>query len=174
METHFLLAFGEEEFLAPLAITWSEAFFNKLLGATKHIAGAFVQSAAAATPQSAPACISSSACPALGVILSHSDSTQVSPGWDCEPSSADDRGPLTMRLGVLTSRDWDLQLVEDILGEADSARYHAKADVPNCVRLGQPIALVYLSPRSPNQKAMMASCTLRMGNFSGPLCFQLN
>jgi hypothetical protein len=31
METHFLLAFGEEEFLAPLAIRGSEAFFNKLL-----------------------------------------------------------------------------------------------------------------------------------------------
>ena len=31
METHFLLAFGEEEFLAPLAMTGSEAFFNKLL-----------------------------------------------------------------------------------------------------------------------------------------------
>ena len=31
METHFLLAFGEAEFLAPLAMTGSEAFFNKLL-----------------------------------------------------------------------------------------------------------------------------------------------
>ena len=31
METHFLLAFGEEEFLAQLAMTGSEAFFNKLL-----------------------------------------------------------------------------------------------------------------------------------------------
>ena len=31
METHFLLAFGEGEFLAPLAMTGSEAFFNKLL-----------------------------------------------------------------------------------------------------------------------------------------------
>ena len=31
MESHFLLAFGEEEFLAPLAMTGSEAFFNKLL-----------------------------------------------------------------------------------------------------------------------------------------------
>jgi hypothetical protein len=31
METHFLLTFGEEEVLAPLAITVSEAFFNKLL-----------------------------------------------------------------------------------------------------------------------------------------------
>ena len=32
METQFLLAFGEEEFLAPLAITGKEAFFNKLQG----------------------------------------------------------------------------------------------------------------------------------------------
>jgi hypothetical protein len=31
METDFLLAFGEEEFLAPLAMTGSEVFFNKLL-----------------------------------------------------------------------------------------------------------------------------------------------
>ena len=35
METNFLLAFGEEEFLAPLAMTGSEAFFNKLLGAVR-------------------------------------------------------------------------------------------------------------------------------------------
>ena len=32
MESLFLLAFGEEEFLAALAMTGSEAFFNKLLG----------------------------------------------------------------------------------------------------------------------------------------------
>jgi hypothetical protein len=31
METHFLLAIGEGEFLAPLAMTGSGAFFNKLL-----------------------------------------------------------------------------------------------------------------------------------------------
>jgi hypothetical protein len=31
METHFLLAFSEEKFLAPLAMTGSEVFFNKLL-----------------------------------------------------------------------------------------------------------------------------------------------
>ena len=36
METHFLLAFGEEEFLAPLAMTGSEAFFNKLLNEPKR------------------------------------------------------------------------------------------------------------------------------------------
>jgi hypothetical protein len=38
METHFLLAFGEEEFLAPLAMTGSEAFFNKLLEPPEAIA----------------------------------------------------------------------------------------------------------------------------------------
>jgi len=32
MESLFLLAFGEEEFLAALAMTGLEAFFNKLLG----------------------------------------------------------------------------------------------------------------------------------------------
>jgi hypothetical protein len=31
METLFLLAFGEEDFLASLAMAGSEAFFNKLL-----------------------------------------------------------------------------------------------------------------------------------------------
>jgi hypothetical protein len=31
MESLFLLAFGEEEFLASLAMAGSEAFFNKLL-----------------------------------------------------------------------------------------------------------------------------------------------
>jgi hypothetical protein len=31
MESLFLLAFGEEEFLAALAMACSEAFFNKLL-----------------------------------------------------------------------------------------------------------------------------------------------
>jgi hypothetical protein len=36
METHFLLAFGEEEFLAPFAMTGSEAFFNKLLGLIEY------------------------------------------------------------------------------------------------------------------------------------------
>jgi len=33
MESLFLLAFGEEEFIAALAMTGLEAFFNKLLGA---------------------------------------------------------------------------------------------------------------------------------------------
>ena len=31
MKSLFLLAFGEEEFLAPLTIAGSEVFFNKLL-----------------------------------------------------------------------------------------------------------------------------------------------
>jgi two-component system, cell cycle response regulator len=50
------------------------------------------------------------------------------------------RGPLpiTMSLGVLSSRDWDLRLVEDILVETDLALYHAKADGRNCVRLAKP------------------------------------
>jgi hypothetical protein len=39
METHFLLAFGEAEFLAPLAMTGSEAFFNKLLEQRASIPG---------------------------------------------------------------------------------------------------------------------------------------
>ena len=43
-----------------------------------------------------------------------------------------------MSLGVLASRDWDLRLVEEILGEADLALYQAKADGRNCVRLAVP------------------------------------
>jgi diguanylate cyclase (GGDEF)-like protein len=52
------------------------------------------------------------------------------------------RGPLpiTMSLGVLASQEWDLQLVEEILGEADLALYQAKADGRNCVRLAKPKA----------------------------------
>jgi two-component system, cell cycle response regulator len=52
-------------------------------------------------------------------------------------------GPLsiTMSLGVLASRDWDLSLDEQILSEADVALYQAKADGRNCVRLAKPIAL---------------------------------
>jgi two-component system, cell cycle response regulator len=48
--------------------------------------------------------------------------------------------PTTMSLGVLASRDWDLRPVEEILGEADSALYQAKASGRNCVRLAQPPA----------------------------------
>jgi two-component system, cell cycle response regulator len=52
-------------------------------------------------------------------------------------------GPLsiTMSFGVLASKDWDLQLVEEILGETDLALYQAKADGRNCVRLAKPTAL---------------------------------
>ena len=46
-----------------------------------------------------------------------------------------------MSLGVLASQDWDLQLVGEILGEADSALYQAKADGRNCVRVAKPVAL---------------------------------
>jgi two-component system cell cycle response regulator len=45
--------------------------------------------------------------------------------------------PITMSIGVLASRDWDLRQVEEILGEADSALYQAKANGRNCVRLAQ-------------------------------------
>src|SRR5579862_8424430 len=47
--------------------------------------------------------------------------------------------PITMSLGVLSSRDWNLALVEEILGEADLALYRAKADGRDCVRLAKPI-----------------------------------
>jgi two-component system, cell cycle response regulator len=49
--------------------------------------------------------------------------------------------PVTMSLGVLASRDWGLQRVEEMLGEVDAALYQAKADGRNCVRLAQPTPL---------------------------------
>ena len=53
------------------------------------------------------------------------------------------RGPLpiTMSLGILASKDWDHQLVEEILVEVDQTLYRAKADGRNCVRLAKPTAL---------------------------------
>jgi len=49
--------------------------------------------------------------------------------------------PITMSLGVLASRDWNLHLVEEVLSEADSALYRAKADGRNCIRFAKPSAL---------------------------------
>jgi GGDEF domain-containing protein len=58
------------------------------------------------------------------------------------------RGPLpTTMSGVLTRRDWDIHLVEQLLVAADFALYHAKAEGRNGVKLAQPIALVDLSPQ---------------------------
>jgi diguanylate cyclase (GGDEF)-like protein len=49
--------------------------------------------------------------------------------------------PITMSLGVLSSRDWNIHLVEEILVETDLALYQAKADGRNCVRLAKPPVL---------------------------------
>ena len=53
------------------------------------------------------------------------------------------RGPLpiTMSVGVLSSRDWDLRLVEEILGEVDAALYRAKAAGRNRVVFAKPTAV---------------------------------
>ncbi|NDQ55482.1 MAG: diguanylate cyclase [Acidipila sp.] len=50
------------------------------------------------------------------------------------------RGPLpvTMSLGALSSRDWDLHLVEEIMQEVDAALYLAKASGRNCIKLTKP------------------------------------
>jgi two-component system, cell cycle response regulator len=48
--------------------------------------------------------------------------------------------PITMSVGVLASRQWDLSLAEEFLSETDLALYRAKADGRNCVRLADPIA----------------------------------
>jgi len=46
--------------------------------------------------------------------------------------------PVTMSLGVLSSRDWGVRPVEELLREADVALYKAKAAGRNCVRLASP------------------------------------
>jgi GGDEF domain-containing protein len=46
--------------------------------------------------------------------------------------------PVTMSLGVLSSRDWGVRPVEDLLREADVALYKAKAAGRNCVKLASP------------------------------------
>jgi two-component system cell cycle response regulator len=53
------------------------------------------------------------------------------------------RGPLpvTISLGALSSRDWDLHLVEEILQEVDAALYLAKAAGRNCTKLTKPSAV---------------------------------
>ncbi len=53
------------------------------------------------------------------------------------------RGPLsiTMSLGVLASRDWDLHLVEELLVEVDLALYRAKEDGRNCVKIAKRTSL---------------------------------
>jgi diguanylate cyclase (GGDEF)-like protein len=50
------------------------------------------------------------------------------------------RGPLaiTMSLGALSSRDWNLYLAEEILQEVDAALYLAKAAGRNCTKLTKP------------------------------------
>jgi two-component system cell cycle response regulator len=55
-----------------------------------------------------------------------------------------ERGPLpvTMSLGVLASRDWGLQLAEEILGKVDLALYQAKAEGRNCFKLAEETAFV--------------------------------
>jgi diguanylate cyclase (GGDEF)-like protein len=48
--------------------------------------------------------------------------------------------PVTISLGVLSSRDWGLRPVEELLHEADAALYKAKAAGRNCVKLASPHA----------------------------------
>ena len=46
--------------------------------------------------------------------------------------------PVTMSLGVLSSRDWGLRPVDEILREVDAALYAAKAAGRNCVKFAKP------------------------------------
>jgi two-component system cell cycle response regulator len=45
---------------------------------------------------------------------------------------------LTMSLGALMSSDWGLRSVEELLHEADTALYEAKASGRDCLRIAQP------------------------------------
>jgi two-component system cell cycle response regulator len=49
--------------------------------------------------------------------------------------------PITISLGILASRDWELHAVEEILVEVDQALYRAKGEGRNCVKLAKPTAL---------------------------------
>ena len=53
------------------------------------------------------------------------------------PSS---RGPIpvTMSLGLLLNQEWGRRPVEELLNEADSALYAAKAAGRNCVKIASP------------------------------------
>jgi diguanylate cyclase (GGDEF)-like protein len=55
--------------------------------------------------------------------------------------------PVTMSLGVLSSRDWGLRPVEELLREVDVALYKAKAAGRNCVKLVSP----HVPPNVPTQ-----------------------
>ena len=48
--------------------------------------------------------------------------------------------PVTMSLGVLSSKDWELRPVEELLREVDAALYKAKAAGRNCVQFANPHA----------------------------------
>jgi two-component system cell cycle response regulator len=56
--------------------------------------------------------------------------------------------PVTMSLGVLSSRDWGLRPVEELLQEADVALYKAKAAGRNCVKLASPHVPPNVLPQS--------------------------
>jgi two-component system, cell cycle response regulator len=60
------------------------------------------------------------------------------------------RGPnsVTMSLGVISSRDWGLRPVEELLQEVDVALYKAKAAGRNCVKLASPHVLPKVLPQS--------------------------
>lgn len=55
---------------------------------------------------------------------------------------------VTMSLGVLSSRDWGLRPVEELLREVDAALYKAKAAGRNCVKLASPPLPSNVSPQS--------------------------
>jgi two-component system, cell cycle response regulator len=55
--------------------------------------------------------------------------------------------PVTMSLGVLSSKDWGLRPVEELLREVDAALYKAKVAGRNCVKLANP----HLAPNVPTK-----------------------
>jgi len=71
--------------------------------------------------------------------------------------------PVTMSLGVLSSRDWGLRPVEELLHEADVALYKAKAAGRNCVRLAGP----NMPPNVPTN-SLDDSNTINRNDFPSP------
>jgi len=57
--------------------------------------------------------------------------------------------PVTMSLGVLSSRDWGVQTAEEILHSVDGALYQAKAAGRDCARLAKPEAALTPSCQQP-------------------------
>jgi len=64
--------------------------------------------------------------------------------------------PVTMSLGVLSSRDWGLRPVEELLREVDAALYKAKAAGRNCVQFANPHVASGVPTKPPEEQPKSA------------------